>query len=262
MESLEPFVLPNIYPSAFARVNLQVVWHLQLTEEQQSASEFSNHPRSRRGALGQGPQMLLLPWQLAGSIDFSPLTKIHQATVWPRTHSHCISSGVQKDMLCTPPLVKATQKYQITMILAPTVAWTGLQTPMVSWCKKGEYNAQISPKSEPCGVKWANPHNKCVHDPMVTGKFVTKPMSYVAALHLYRIKLGLKLYIPYARCSFDKDVAFTRGGTVWMKYYVSIRHFGIHIYNQTSLVQLERCRGQHDGCLHTTFCLSCQPLSL
>ena len=26
-----------------------------------------------------------------------------------------------------------------------------------------------------------------------TGKFVTKPLSYVAALHLYRIKLGPKL---------------------------------------------------------------------
>ena len=50
---------------------------------------------------------------------------------------------------------------------------------MVSWCKKGEYNAQISPKSELCGFKWANTHNKCVH----VGKFVTKPMSYVAALH-------------------------------------------------------------------------------
>ena len=36
----------------------------------------------------------------------------------------------------------------------------------VSWCKKGEDNAQISPKSELCGFKWANTHNKCVHDPM------------------------------------------------------------------------------------------------
>ena len=33
-----------------------------------------------------------------------------------------------------------------------------------SWCKKGEYNAQLSPKSELCGFKWANTHNKCVHD--------------------------------------------------------------------------------------------------
>ena len=37
---------------------------------------------------------------------------------------------------------------------------------MVSWCKKGEYKAQIPPKSEPCGFKWANSHNKCVHDSM------------------------------------------------------------------------------------------------
>ena len=25
---------------------------------------------------------------------------------------------------------------------------------MVSWCKKGEYNAQTSPKSQLCGFKW------------------------------------------------------------------------------------------------------------
>ena len=37
---------------------------------------------------------------------------------------------------------------------------------MVSWCKKGECNAQISPKSELCGFKWANTHNKTVHDSM------------------------------------------------------------------------------------------------
>ena len=30
--------------------------------------------------------------------------------------------------------------------------------------KKGEDNAQLSPKSELCGFKWANTHNKCVHD--------------------------------------------------------------------------------------------------
>ena len=34
---------------------------------------------------------------------------------------------------------------------------------MVSWCKKGACNAQTSPKSELCGLKWANIHNKCVH---------------------------------------------------------------------------------------------------
>ena len=54
---------------------------------------------------------------------------------------------------------------------------------MMSWCKKGAYNAQTSPKSELCGFKWANTHNKCVHD-YVTRKSVTKPMSYVAALRL------------------------------------------------------------------------------
>ena len=52
---------------------------------------------------------------------------------------------------------------------------------MVSWCKKGEYNAQISPNFELCGFNWANTHNKYVY---VAGKFATKPTSYVAALHL------------------------------------------------------------------------------
>ena len=37
---------------------------------------------------------------------------------------------------------------------------------MVSYCKKGEYNAQISPKSELCGFKWTNTQNKRVHDLM------------------------------------------------------------------------------------------------
>ena len=36
----------------------------------------------------------------------------------------------------------------------------------VRWCNKGEYKAQLSPKSEPCGFKWAKTHNKCVHDSM------------------------------------------------------------------------------------------------
>ena len=61
----------------------------------------------------------------------------------------------------------------------------------MSWCKKGEYNAQISPKSELCGFKWANTHNKCVQNPMYLANL--SPMSYVAALHLYGIKLGTKL---------------------------------------------------------------------
>ena len=50
------------------------------------------------------------------------------------------------------------------------------------------------PKSELCGFKWANNYNKCVHESM--SQFATKPMSYVAALHLYQIKLGSKLIRP------------------------------------------------------------------
>ena len=32
--------------------------------------------------------------------------------------------------------------------------------------KKGEYDAQISPKSELFGFNWAKTHKKCVHDPV------------------------------------------------------------------------------------------------
>ena len=32
---------------------------------------------------------------------------------------------------------------------------------MMSWCKKGGYSAEISPKSERCGFKWVNTH--CYH---------------------------------------------------------------------------------------------------
>ena len=98
---------------------------------------------------------------------------------------------------------------------------------MVRWCKEGECNAQISPKAELCGFQWANTHNRCVHD-YLTGKFVTKPMSYVAALHVYRIKLNPKSqiqvpnqYCPYAYCILDKGVVYTRGrggyAQVWFR---------------------------------------------
>ena len=63
---------------------------------------------------------------------------------------------------------------------------------MVSWCKKGEHNALISPKSELSGLSGQTLTTN-VSMTLVTGKFVTEPMSHVAALHLYRIKLGTKL---------------------------------------------------------------------
>ena len=108
-----------------------------------------------------------------------------------------------------PPLVIATQKSQINMVPTPTVAWTRpqmlrfkkrrLRGELVPererecacvhlfmehrpWAERGG-GAQISPKSELCGFKWANTHNKCVHD-SVKLAFVTTPMSYVAAVHL------------------------------------------------------------------------------
>ena len=46
------------------------------------------------------------------------------------------------------------------------------------WVQVGKHSQQMCP--------W----------PCVTGKFVTRPMSYVAALHLYRIKVGTKVPPP------------------------------------------------------------------
>ena len=52
---------------------------------------------------------------------------------------------------------------------------------MVSWCEKGGYCAQISPKSELCGLKWANTHNKCVHGPMQLAN--SSPNPFLMWLH-------------------------------------------------------------------------------
>ena len=65
---------------------------------------------------------------------------------------------------------------------------------MVSRCKKGAYNAQTFQKSELCGFKWANTHNKCVHDSM----FLANPSPNLCLmLHCTtfgtELKLGPKL---------------------------------------------------------------------
>ena len=64
---------------------------------------------------------------------------------------------------------------------------------MVSWCKKGGYSTQISPKSDLSGFKWANTHNKCVHDPMWLANLSPNPC--VMRLHYIctELKLGTKL---------------------------------------------------------------------
>ena len=64
---------------------------------------------------------------------------------------------------------------------------------MVSWRKKGEYKPQISPKSESCGFKWANTHNKCVHDPMSLANVTTDPCLMWPHYIPYLIKLRTKL---------------------------------------------------------------------
>ena len=60
---------------------------------------------------------------------------------------------------------------------------------MVSWCKKGAYNAQTSPKSELCGFKWANTHNKCVHDSMRLTNLSPNPCLMWLHYVWYQIKI-------------------------------------------------------------------------
>ena len=55
---------------------------------------------------------------------------------------------------------------------------------MVSWCKKGAYNAQTSPKPELCGFKWQTLTTNVSMTLCDSQISVTKPMSYVAALRL------------------------------------------------------------------------------
>ena len=48
--------------------------------------------------------------------------------------------------------------------------------------------------------------------PSVTGDFVTKPMSHVAALRLVPNQIRYQIqYAPYARCGLHKGVAITKG---------------------------------------------------
>jgi hypothetical protein len=59
---------------------------------------------------------------------------------------------------------KATQKYGIRQ--GRSLRTTHTTTGTHATTKKGEDNAQISQIPELCGFKWANNHNKCVHDSM------------------------------------------------------------------------------------------------
>ena len=59
--------------------------------------------------------------------------------------------------------------------------------------EEGEYNAEIYPKSERCGFKWANTHNNRVHGPMKLAN--SSPNRCLMWLHYiwYQIKSGPKL---------------------------------------------------------------------
>ena len=54
------------------------------------------------GGLGQSPELLLLSWQLAASIDISPLTKIHQAAVLAHRFRFSIGGGSRHQRIMGP----------------------------------------------------------------------------------------------------------------------------------------------------------------
>ena len=64
---------------------------------------------------------------------------------------------------------------------------------MASSCKKGAYNAQTSPNSELSGLKWANTHNKCVHDSMLLANPSPNPCLMWLHYVWYRIKIGSQI---------------------------------------------------------------------
>ena len=79
---------------------------------------------------------------------------------------------------------------------------------MVGWGKKGEYKAPISPKSEPCGFKWAKTHNKCVHDSMQMANVTTNPRLMWPHYISYVIKLHTQLLQSLRLLSLNKGVAY------------------------------------------------------
>ena len=83
---------------------------------------------------------------------------------------------------------------------------------MVSWCKKGAYNAQTSPKSELSG---SSAQTLTTNVSMTLCDSQIRHQTHVlcgCTTFGTELKLGPKLIRPYAYCSLDKGVAYTRGG--------------------------------------------------
>ena len=54
-------------------------------------------------------------------------------------------------------------------------------------------NAQMSPKSQLCGFKWATNHNKCARDSMYMADLSQKPCLMRLHYISYQINLGTEL---------------------------------------------------------------------
>ena len=104
----------------------------------------------------------------------------------------------------------------------------------------------MSPKSECRGFKWANNHNKCVHDSMQRADLSPKPC--LMRLHYIsdRIKLGRELIRSYTRCSLGRAAGHNalHTCTSWHAYaamvgssitsshvfYQQLHHFCVGLY--------------------------------
>ena len=80
---------------------------------------------------------------------------------------------------------------------------------MVSWCKKGEYNAQTSPKSALCEFKWSNARNKCVHDSMSLANLSPNPCLMWPVPNQNRLKVNT---VPTPAAAWTRPWLIQEGG--------------------------------------------------
>ena len=84
---------------------------------------------------------------------------------------------------------------------------------MMSWCKKGGYSAEISPKSELCWFKWAKTHKKCVQDSMLLANLSPNPCLMWLHYNWYRIKIRSQInVVPTPTVAWTRGWLLQRGG--------------------------------------------------
>ena len=148
----------------------------------------------------------------------SPGASLHPGTIFflPSPPPLFVVNGTRgwySPDLCTPPPLSLCNSYAKVRQSRRRPSSTR-EDCTVSWCKKGEYTAQISPKSELCGFKWANTHNRCVHDPMQLANVSPNPCLVWPHYISYRIKLGTQLIRTLRPLWLGQGRSLYKGGGV------------------------------------------------